>query len=382
MTAQETTDPAGSAKAAGLRYVTDEMPGIRRKLSGKHFTFFDPQGKKITNDDEVKRIRALAVPPAYTDVWICPNAHGHLQATGRDARGRKQYRYHKRWREIRDDTKYGRMIAFAKALPKIRKAVDADLSLAGLPLRKVLAAVVQLLETTLIRVGNEEYAKDNNSYGLTTMKDQHVAISGSKLRFTFKGKSGVRHAIDLRDRRLARIVQACRDIPGQDLFQYEDDNGNHQAIDSQAVNDYIKEVSGEDFTAKDFRTWVGTVTCALTLAALPNLESATDGKKNVAEAIKLVSQHLGNTPAVCRKSYVHPAVIDDYLASGPLEALKAAVVEDFKTPAKTLRAEEKAVLKLLEKTSSESDAQRTVKQLKRSVRRARGSCRKTQKKTG
>jgi DNA topoisomerase-1 len=363
------TDPQEAARAAGLRYVSDEIPGIRRKLKGKHFAFYDPRGKQIKDEAEIARIRALAIPPAYTDVWISPIAHGHLQATGRDARGRKQYRYHKRWREVRDETKYGRMIAFAKALPKIRKTVDEHMALAGLPREKVLATVVQLLETTLIRVGNEEYAKDNKSYGLTTMKDQHVQISGSTLRFKFKGKSGVRHAIDLRDRRLARIVRACRDIPGQDLFQYEDDDGKHQSIDSQDVNAYIKEISGEDFTAKDFRTWVGTVTCALTLAGLPSIESESDKKKNVVEAIKLVSERLGNTPAVCRKCYVHPSIIDHYLEAGPLKPLATAVVEDFKVPTIDLRPEEKAVVRLLEKRSKESDSERTSKQLKRSLRK-------------
>lgn len=355
------TDPQQSARAAGLRYVTDEIPGIRRKLAGKHFTFFDPNGKKIKDESEINRIRALAVPPAYTDVWISPIANGHLQATGRDARGRKQYRYHKRWREVRDETKFGRMIAFAKALPKIRNTVDQHMSLPGLPREKVLATVVQLLETTLIRVGNEEYAKDNKSYGLTTMKDQHVQISGSTLRFKFKGKSGVRHAIDLRDRRLARIVQACRDIPGQELFQYEDDGGNHQAIDSQDINDYIKEISGEDFTAKDFRTWVGTVACALTLAELPPVENQADAKENVIEAIKLVAQRLGNTPSVCRKSYVHPSIIDQYLEAGPLKPLASR--------SGALQPEEKAVLRLLEKCAKESDSERTTKQLKRSLRK-------------
>ncbi|MFN2527993.1 MAG: DNA topoisomerase IB [Candidatus Baltobacteraceae bacterium] len=355
------SDPQQSARAAGLRYITDEMPGFRRKLAGKHFAFFDPKGKKIKDESEIKRIRALAIPPAYTDVWISPIANGHLQATGRDARGRKQYRYHKRWREVRDETKYGRMIAFAKALPNIRKTVEQHMALPGLPREKVLATVVQLLETTLIRVGNEEYAKDNKSYGLTTMKDQHVQIKGSTLRFKFKGKSGVRHAIDLRDRRLARIVQACRDIPGQDLFQYEDDDGAYQSIDSQDVNDYIKEIASDDFTAKDFRTWIGTVTCALTLAGLPAVESEADAKKNVVEAIKLVAERLGNTPSVCRKSYVHPSIIDRYLESGPLKSVRSRT--------NGLLPEEKAVVRLLEKCAKESDSDRTVKQLKRSLRK-------------
>ena len=359
------TDPLASAKAAGLRYVTDDMPGIRRRLRGKHFQFIDPHGKPITDKTEVARIRALAIPPAYTDVWIAPVPNGHLQATGRDARGRKQYRYHKRWREVRDENKYGRMIAFAKALPKMRKQVDEHLKLPGLPREKVLAAVVQLLETTLIRVGNEEYAKENNSYGLTTMKDQHVKVAGGKLRFEFKGKSGVRHAIDLRDKRLAKIVRDCRDIPGQDLFQYYDEAGERRSISSQDVNDYIKVISGEDFSAKDFRTWVGTVTCALVLAASP--AAATSAKTAVNEAIKLVAERLGNTPAVCRKCYVHPSVIDHYLEEGPLKALASAVVDDFKVPAKVLRPEERAVVKLLERRAGETDVQRTAKQLKRSL---------------
>lgn len=363
------TAPHEAARAAGLRYVTDEMPGIRRKLAGKHFAFYNPNGRKIRDQAEIARIRALAIPPAYTDVWISPIAHGHLQATGRDARGRKQYRYHKRWREVRDETKYGRMIAFAKALPKMRKIIDQHMALPGLPREKVLATVVQLLETTLIRVGNEEYAKDNKSYGLTTMKDQHVQISGSTLRFKFKGKSGVRHAINLHDRRLARIVQACRDIPGQDLFQYEDDDGQHQSIDSQDVNAYIKEISGDDFTAKDFRTWVGTVTCALTLAGLPAIESESDKKKTVVEAIKLVAERLGNTPAVCRKCYVHPSIIDHYLETGMLKPLATAAVRDFRVPTTGLRPEEKAVVRLLERRSKESDSQRTAKQLERSLRK-------------
>ena len=362
------TDPLASAKAAGLRYVTDAMPGFTRKLKGKHFEFYDCDGKQITDESEIARIRALAIPPAYTDVWISPVANGHLQATGRDARGRKQYRYHKRWREVRDETKYERMIGFAKVLPKIRKAVDAHLQLPGLPREKVLAAVVQLLETTLIRVGNEEYAKENKSYGLTTLKDQHVEVSGSTMRFKFKGKSGIRHAIDLRDRRLARIVLACRDIPGQDLFQYIDDDGKSQSIDSADVNEYIREISHDDFSAKDFRTWVGTVTCALTLAERP-FENEGDAKRNVVEAIRLVADRLGNTPAVCRKCYVHPAVIDQYLEAGPLKPLVRAVAESFKIPVTKLRPEEKAVLKLLEKRARESDAGRTLRQLKRSLRK-------------
>ncbi|MDQ6825764.1 MAG: DNA topoisomerase IB [Candidatus Eremiobacteraeota bacterium] len=361
------SDPVSSAKAAGLRYVSDDGPGIRRKLQGKHFFFVGCDGKAIDDDTEIKRIRALAIPPAYTNVWICPNPNGHLQATGRDARGRKQYRYHKRWREVRDETKYGRMIAFAKALPKIRKRVDKDMARQGLPRPKVLATVVRLLETTLIRVGNEEYAKENKSYGLTTLKNQHVSIEGSSLRFTFKGKSGVRHAISLQDRRLSRVVRACRDIPGQDLFQYVDEEGNNQSIDSADVNDYIQEISGDEFTAKDFRTWVGTVTCALMLASCDPAQSPADAKKNVNQVIKEVAQRLGNTPVVCRKCYVHPTVIENYMEDGASTPLPRVVVEDLKTSTTDLRSEEKVVLKLLQKRLTKSDSDRTTKLLRKSL---------------
>jgi len=350
-----------------LRYVSDESPGIRRKQKGKHFAFLGLDGKLLKNEAEIGRIRALAIPPAYTDVWICPDVNGHLQATSRDARGRKQYRYHKRWREIRDETKYGRMIAFAETLTKIRDRVNKDMGQPGLPREKVLATVVQLLETTLIRVGNEEYAKDTNSYGLTTLKDHHVDISGFSLRFAFKGKSGVRHAIDLRDRRLSRIVRACRDIPGQQLFQYVDDDGEFQCIDSADVNAYIREISGEDFSAKDFRTWVGTVTCALMLAAQDPMDSVAAAKKSVNEVVKNVAARLGNIPSVCRKCYIHPSIIENYMEGGALERLPEAVVEDLKTPATRLRPEEKAVLALLKKRLRESDSDRTTKLLRKSL---------------
>src|SRR5580765_6390775 len=255
--------PPESAKAAGLRYVNDERtPGIRRLGRSNRFRYVDPAGRTITNPAERQRIRSLVIPPAWTNVWICTDSHGHLQATGRDARGRKQYRYHTRWREVRDEVKYGRLIAFAQALPRIRQRTDADLRKNHLPREKVLAAAVQLLEKTLIRVGNEEYARDNGSVGLTTMRDRHATIKGTTVRFEFRGKSGVEHAIDLQDARLARIVKALRDLPGYELFQYVDEDGHRQAIDSGDVNDYLREVSGQDFTAKDFRTWAGTVLAA------------------------------------------------------------------------------------------------------------------------
>ncbi|MGZ3531885.1 MAG: DNA topoisomerase IB [Vulcanimicrobiaceae bacterium] len=358
-------DPIVSAKAAGLRYVTDTAPGITRRLRGKHFEFIDPAGKVIVDEDEISRIRALAIPPAYSDVWICPIPNGHLQATGRDARGRKQYRYHKRWREVRDETKYGRMIAFAKALPKIRRRVEADLRKQGLPREKVLATVVQLLESTLIRVGNDEYAKANHSYGLTTLKNRHAKVSGSAVRFSFNGKSGVRHAIDLEDRRLARIIQQCQDLPGQQLFSYLDDEGTAHAIDSSHVNDYIREVSGDDFSAKDFRTWVGTLTCALLLAKDDLAQTQSERKQRTVEAIKDVSVRLGNTPAVCRKCYVHPDVVDIYLEEGKLDLGAHA------RKALGLLPEERAVLWILEKRAKQTDIERTREQLKRSLKARR-----------
>lgn len=362
MDPQALTDPVASAKAAGLRYVTDEMPGIRRIAHGKHFAYVGPDGKNIADEEELKRIKALAVPPAYTDVWICPVANGHLQATGRDARGRKQYRYHKRWREIRDETKYGRMISFAQALPAIRKRIETDLGLTALPRDKVLATVVQLLESTAIRVGNDEYAKDNGSFGLTTLRNKHAKVDGSTVRFAFRGKSGVRHAIDLRDRRLARIIRQCQDLPGQQLFEYRDDDGVTHAIDSSDVNEYIRAISGADFSAKDFRTWLGTVTCASLLAEQETAETQTDRKQRLTAVIADVAKRLGNTPAVCRKCYVHPHVLDVYLEHGTLQAPGKMRHTDGLLP------QELFVLALLQERAGETDSQRTVQQLKRSLK--------------
>lgn len=363
MSAPETlTDPVASAKAAGLRYVTDEIPGITRVARGKHFVYIAPDGQEIADEKELARIKALAVPPAYADVWICPIPNGHLQATGRDARGRKQYRYHKRWREIRDETKYGRMIAFAQALPAIRRRIEADLGLDGLPREKVLATVVQLLETTAIRVGNDEYAKDNGSFGLTTLRNKHAKVDGSNVRFNFRGKSGVRHAIDLRDRRLSRIIRKCQDLPGQQLFEYLDDGGETHAIDSSDVNDYIRSISGEDFSAKDFRTWLGTVTCATLLAQQDEAETQTERKQRVAAAIKDVAKRLGNTPSVCRKCYVHPHVVDAYLEQGALR------MDEQMRHTEGLLPEEIFVLALLHERAKETESTRTVRQLKQSLK--------------
>jgi DNA topoisomerase-1 len=305
--------PDLAAAAAGLRYVNDGEPGIRREPAEDGFRYSAPDGAEIADEGELKRIKSLGIPPAWSDVWICADAEGHLQATGRDARGRKQYRYHPRWREVRDETKYERLSAFGRALPALRERVDADLARPDLPREKVVAAVVRLLERTHIRVGNPEYARDNKSYGLTTMRDQHVKVESGKIRFAFKGKSGVRHAISLSDRRLAKIVQRCRDLPGQQLFQYLDDDGERLALSSSDVNAYLREVTGQPFTAKDFRTWAGSVHAMSLLRQAPPEERLRDAKRQVNAAVEQVAERLGNTPAVCRRCYVHPAVIETYL---------------------------------------------------------------------
>jgi DNA topoisomerase-1 len=342
-------DPVESAKAAGLRYVTDEEPGIRRRKSGKGFTYLDPQGRTVKDPKVIERIKKLAIPPAWTDVWICPRANGHLQATGRDAKGRKQHRYHPDWRSVRDETKFGRMLAFGAALPKIRERVEADLSLRGLPREKVLATVVKLLETTLIRVGNKEYAKQNNSFGLTTLRDQHVDISGSTLRFEFRGKSGKEHSVEVHDRRLARIVKQCRDVPGQKLFQYLDETGARQSVSSEDVNDYLRQTTGEDFSAKDFRTWGGTVLALSALLELGPCEDEKEASKAVVEAVKRVSASLGNRPAICRKFYVHPVVIESYLEGSLIQTLESAADglpdEDDPTGLRRLEAQVLGLLK-------------------------------------
>lgn len=332
--AEELLDPVESAKTAGLRYVSDEQPGIRRRRAGRGFSYTGLDGTTIRDAEELRRIRSLAIPPAWTDVWICPSPRGHIQATGRDARGRKQYRYHPRWREVRDEAKYGRMVEFAQALPTIRARAQADLALRGLPRDKVLATVVRLLEDTPIRVGNEEYAKENASFGLTTMRDRHVDIEGSTLRFEFRGKGGKRHMVPVSDRRLARVVKQCQEIPGQELFQYLDEDGNRRSIDSADVNEYLRKISGAEFTAKDFRTWAGTFDAASELLKSEAFDSEAQAKTHVVRAIEKVAEKLGNTPAVCRQCYVHPAIIESYMDGSLLKELDK-------------RLEEKAVLKLL-----------------------------------
>jgi DNA topoisomerase-1 len=347
------SDPVESAQAAGLRYVSDTMPGIRRKRAGNGFTYIAQDGSPIRDEKELARIRSLAIPPAYTDVWICPSPNGHVQATGRDARRRKQYRYHPRWREIRDETKFGRMLAFSEVLPRIRERVERDLSRPGLPREKVLATVVRLLECTRIRVGNDEYTRANRSFGLTTLQDRHVEVSGPTLRFEFRGKSGKVHEVSLNDRRLARIVQRCQALPGEDLFQYVDQDGVRQTIGSGDVNDYIKEISGEEFTAKDFRTWAGTLLAVAALSEAGNWTSQKQAKSNVLRAIDQVAEQLNNTRAVCRKYYVHPAVFDSYLAG-----TMAKVLHNGTKPARAslngksaLNPEEAAVVRLLRHVS-------------------------------
>jgi DNA topoisomerase I len=306
------TEPAESAKAASLRYVSDDRPGIRRKRSGKGWSYAGPDGKPIRDRDVLKRIRTLAIPPAWTDVWISPLGDGHLQATGRDAKSRKQYRYHRRWHEVRDETKYGRLFHFGSSLSRIRARVDEDLALPGLPRNKVLATIVRLLETTLIRVGNEEYARANGSFGLTTMLEHHVKVEGSKIHFRFLGKSGKPHAIQVVNRQLARLVKRIQDLPGQDLFQYLDENEDPQPIASADVNEYLRLIADQDFTAKDFRTWAGTVLAACFLETSGAFEEATSPKLAVTKAVESVSKQLGNTPAICRKCYIHPSVLAAY----------------------------------------------------------------------
>ncbi|HEY1013139.1 MAG TPA: DNA topoisomerase IB [Herpetosiphonaceae bacterium] len=314
-----------AAEAVGLRYVSDGRPGIRRRRHGSGFRYLGADGAPLKDAATLARIKKLAIPPAWTDVWICPRADGHLQATGRDARGRKQYRYHEQWRACRDETKYGRMTAFGAALPAIRRRVEADLGLRGLPRAKVLAAAVRLLETTLIRVGNAEYARANRSFGLTTLRDRHVAVAGAKISFSFRGKSGKDHEIELSDRRLARIVSRCKELPGYELFQYLDDDGERQTIGSADVNGYLREISGQDFTAKDFRTWGGSVLACAVLGGCPPCASESEAKKLVGAAMERVAAQLGNTPAICRRSYVHPAVIDAFLAGTLAEGAAKAV---------------------------------------------------------
>jgi DNA topoisomerase I len=337
-----------AAEGAGLRYVSVDRPGYTRKSKDDDFEWLDTEGKVIRDEQRLLRLKRLAIPPAWTEVWVSPSANGHIQATGRDARGRKQYVYHERWREVRDENKYDRIISFGKALPRIRKRVAQDLKLPGLPREKVLATVVQLLESTFIRIGNEEYARENKSFGLTTMKDRHVEVKGAKLRFRFRGKSGREHEIDVTDRRTAKIISKLQDLPGQDLFQYVDDGGEIHDITSQDVNEYLRAITGEDFSAKDFRTWAGTVLTAIALKAQEKFETQKQAKSNINTAIRAVAKILGNTPAICRKCYVHPAVLENYVDQKSIDGLKAMTEEALEQEDVDLRSSEAAVLKFLE----------------------------------
>ncbi|HEU0107431.1 MAG TPA: DNA topoisomerase IB [Vicinamibacteria bacterium] len=354
------THPQRAADAAGLHYVIDARPGLRRQKAGRAFRYLGRNGRVLRDPRTLGRIRSLVIPPAWTDVWICPDALGHIQVTGRDARGRKQYRYHPRWRTVRDDAKYGRMLAFGQALPVLRARIEEDLAHRGLSRRRVLAAVLKLLETTLIRVGNEEYARDNGSFGLTTFRGRHASIKGSTVQFRFRGKSGKVREVGVQDRRLSRIVKSCQDLPGQELFQYVDRRGRRRAVTSSDVNDYLREVTGQDFTAKDFRTWAGTVLAAWALSERPAARTKAEAKKNVLRAVEDVAGRLGNTVAVCRKCYVHPVVFDAYLDGTLAATLQQRLDHEAREGEDRLRREEMAVLALLHHRLDQTPAAKTA----------------------
>jgi len=353
------SDGKSAAHSAGLRYVDDRGPGISRVTRGQGVTYRGLGGRPVRDGETLTRIRSLAVPPAWRDVWICPDPNGHIQATGRDAKGRKQYRYHPRWREVRDGNKYERMMAFGRALPLIRQRVGKDLALSGLPREKILATVVRLLEVTLIRLGNEEYAKHNDSFGLATMRDRHVRVNGSALRFQFRGKSGILHAVNLEDRRLAHIVRQSRDLPGYELFQYVDGDGQRHSIDAADVNAYLKSIAGDEFTAKDFRTWAGTVLAARALQDVAVFESKAQAKRNMLRAVETVAKRLGNTRAVCRKCYIHPEVVNAYLDGTLAASLDRKAGRELRSHLHELSPEEAAVLALLHR-GLEQDTRRAA----------------------
>jgi DNA topoisomerase I len=341
-------DPRDAAESAGLVYVSDEKPGIRRETAGEGFSYRDAKGQPVRDETTLERIRKLAIPPAWTDVWICPRAHGHIQATGRDAKRRKQYKYHPQFREVRESTKYEHMMEFARALPAIRARLAEHMALRGLPRDKVLATVVHLLESTLIRIGNDDYAKSNRSYGLTTLRNPHVKVNGSELRFQFKGKSGKTWRLQLKDRRVAKIVRACQELPGQELFQYVDDNGEVKHVTSADVNAYLREITGRDITAKDFRTWAGTVLAALALQEFEAFDTQAGARKNLRAAIERVASRLGNTPTICRECYIHPEVLSAYTEGALLLEVRERVEAELREDLAALRPEEAAVLGLLE----------------------------------
>ena len=360
-------DPKEAAKEAGLTYVSNEQPGLTRERAGEGFRYLKPTGEHVTDEATLERVRRLAIPPAWTDVWICTKANGHLQATGRDARGRKQYRYHPQFREVRESTKYEHMFEFARVLPAIRARIAEHMGLRGLPREKVLATVVHLLESTLIRVGNDDYARENRSYGLTTLRNPHVSVEGAQLRFRFKGKSGKSWQLQLKDRRVAKIVKACQELPGQKLFEYLDENGEAREVTSADVNAYLKEITGREITAKDFRTWAGTVLAALALKEFEAFDSQASAKKNLRAAIESVASRLGNTPTICRKCYIHPEILSSYIEGALLLEVKQQVESELRNELGSLKPEEAAVLSLLEARLS-----RTLSdQLKESVAAAK-----------
>jgi DNA topoisomerase-1 len=352
-------DPLDSAKAAHLRYVTGDGPGISRKRRGKSFYYVGPDTRIVRNKATLERIRSLVIPPAWEHVWICPFENGHIQAIGRDARGRKQYRYHPHYREVRDNAKFGHMLAFGAVLPKIRAEVNKDLARHGLPKRKVVAAIVRLMDETYIRVGNEEYAKANKSFGLSTLRNRHVDVHGSRIHFHFKGKSHQEHDITLRDRRIARIVKQCQELPGQELFEYQLDTGKPANVTSTDVNEYLREITQEHFTAKDFRTWHGTGSMARELLALGPAATETETKRNIVRAVKETAKHLGNRPAAARKYYIHPAVFTSYSEQTIFSAIKD-VPEDLPAPAGKLSAFEAAVLRLIESSEKAQTKHRKI----------------------
>ncbi|MGY4802225.1 DNA topoisomerase IB [Teichococcus aerofrigidensis] len=338
---------AAEARAIGLRYVSDATPGITRRRSGTGWSYRDARGATVRDKAVLARLRALAVPPAWREVWLCPQANGHIQATGRDAKGRKQYRYHPDWRAARDETKYGHVLEFARILPRLRARVAEDMARPGLGREKVLASVVHLLDTTLIRVGNEDYAESNGSYGLTTLRNRHVAVRGTELRFTFRGKSGKEWKLALRDRRVAKVVRACQELPGQALFQYIDGEGERRGIDSADVNAYLRAISGHDITAKDFRTWAGTVLAAMALSEFERADTEAAARRNVRQAIERAAARLGNTPTICRTCYVHPEVLEGYMSGALLLQVKRQVEAELSGTLPALRPEEAAVLAFL-----------------------------------
>jgi DNA topoisomerase-1 len=348
---------AEAAQEAGLTYTSDSEPGIRRMRNGRAFRYVDAEGKQVSDPATLERIKALAIPPAWKDVWICARPRGHLQATGRDDKGRKQFRYHDRWRETRDANKYAKLVGFARVLPRIRSRVARDLRRDGLPREKVIATIVKLLETTFARVGNEEYARDNGSFGLTTLRNRHVKVRGANVRFLFRGKSGREIQLGITDRRVASVIKRCEELPGQMLFQYVDENAARAAVTSDDVNSYLRETAGADITAKDFRTWAGTLLAACALRDLERFETESEAKRNVVAAIESVARQLGHTPAICRRSYVHPAVIEMYM-EGSLDNVLGA---GRSTEGTKLKAEEAAVLALLKRAARSSASKSVLK---------------------